>query len=65
MDSDLKHWLIFWGWIALMAVALSLGSTAMCFSLDRKYIEAGYTREMLPGSSYTKWVKPCEAGDHD
>jgi hypothetical protein len=43
--------------VLLSIVAIVLGCTGIDAYRDCRFIEAGYTQQMLPGYSWPKWVK--------
>lgn len=43
--------------ILLAVVAIVLGCVGIETYRDCRYIEAGYTRRMMPGYSWPQWVK--------
>lgn len=52
-----KSWCVIVVAVLLSVVAIVLGCVAIDAYRDCRYIEAGYTLQMLPGYSWPKWVK--------
>jgi hypothetical protein len=58
--NDNKFWLILW--VTLAVCATVFGCWILEFSNERTemFINAGYTRECLPGYDWPQWVKKGE-----
>jgi hypothetical protein len=57
MDSD-KFWVIIWGMIIGSITAIFITLMVTNHLNEKQFIQAGYSRQSLPGMSQTQWVKP-------
>lgn len=51
---------VFWIGICLIVAVLTGYIVRANLELDKEYIKAGYTKTMLVGSDFPKWVKIAE-----
>lgn len=52
-----ESWCVIVVAVLLSIVAIVLGCVGIDAYRDCRYIEAGYTQQMLPGHSWPRWVK--------
>ena len=53
-----KIWASFWAIVCVCATITIICCVHYCVKRDIKYIEAGYTRQALPGQACAYWVRP-------
>lgn len=57
MDGEQKFWAIVVSVICMTILAIVFCSVYISTSLDKKYIDAGYTRKISPCTYMSHWVK--------
>lgn len=55
--SDNAFWCTMVGAVLVFVLLLVVSIMTLDVYRDCRYIEAGYTRQMLPGNSWPEWVK--------